>query len=60
MVELREYKDEFLYLTTIGRNSGKPHEIEIWYVKHGYCYNLIAEHREQAYWVKNIQRNQDV
>ena len=60
MVGSREFKDEYLYLTTIGRNSGKPHEIEIWYVKHGLCYYLIAEHREQAHWVKNIQRNQDI
>ena len=44
----------FLYLTTTGRNSGQPREIEIWFAGHGERYYLIAEHREQANWVRNI------
>ena len=57
MVEPREYKPEFLYLTTVGWKSGKPHEIEIWYVAHGDCFYLISEGREDAHWAKNIQHN---
>lgn len=49
------YNPEFLYLTTIGRKSGLPREIEIWYVAHEGCYYLCAEHREQTQWVQNIQ-----
>lgn len=44
----------FLYLTTTGRKSGAPHQIEIWFVQHGACYYVVAERREQADWVKNI------
>jgi deazaflavin-dependent oxidoreductase (nitroreductase family) len=47
-------KAEFLYLTTQGRKSGKPHEIEIWYVSHGGRYYLCAEQRERSDWVQNI------
>jgi deazaflavin-dependent oxidoreductase (nitroreductase family) len=52
---MRAYNPEYLYLTTTGRKSGLPREIEIWYVAHGGCYYLIAEGREKADWVQNIQ-----
>jgi deazaflavin-dependent oxidoreductase (nitroreductase family) len=55
-----EYKPEFLYLTTTGRKSGLPREIEIWYVAHEGCYYLCAERREQTQWVQNIQQNEAV
>jgi len=45
----------FLYLTTSGRISGQPREIEIWFTEHGGRFYLIAEHRERANWVRNIQ-----
>ncbi len=45
---------KYLYLTTTGRISGNPHEIEIWYVEHEGCYYLISEKREAAHWVQNI------
>lgn len=48
---------QYLYLTTIGRRSGEPREIEIWFTTHGERYYLIAEHREQTQWVKNIRHN---
>jgi deazaflavin-dependent oxidoreductase (nitroreductase family) len=48
------YKDEFLYLTTTGRKSGQPHEIEIWYVPYAGRYYLCAEGRERANWVQNL------
>lgn len=54
---MREYKDEFFYLITIGRNSGDPHEIEIWYVEHGGRFYLVSEFPDRADWVKNIQQN---
>jgi deazaflavin-dependent oxidoreductase (nitroreductase family) len=43
----------FLYLTTRGRRSGQPREIEIWYTHHDGRYYVIAEHAESD-WVKNI------
>ena len=57
MVEGREYKTEFLYLTTIGRKTGTPHEIEIWYVPHGNCYYLISGGKTAAHWVQNLLHN---
>ena len=46
---------QFLYLTTIGRKSGLPREIEIWFVEFDGKYFVLAEHGEQADWVKNIR-----
>jgi deazaflavin-dependent oxidoreductase (nitroreductase family) len=48
---------QFLYLTTIGRTTGLPREIEIWFVVCRYRFYLFAETREAAGWVKNIRRN---
>jgi len=45
---------DHLYLTTTGRRSGLPREIEIWFTAHGGRYFVIAEHREQTGWVQNI------
>ena len=46
---------KFLYLITTGHRSGKPHEIEIWYVEHQGRYYIISERREAAHWVRNIR-----
>jgi deazaflavin-dependent oxidoreductase (nitroreductase family) len=47
--------DEFLYLTTTGRVSGQPREIEIWFTEHAGRYYVIAEHGERAQWVRNLR-----
>jgi deazaflavin-dependent oxidoreductase (nitroreductase family) len=49
--------ESFLYVITRGWKSGQPHEIEIWYVQHQDSYYIVAEHRERAHWVQNIQRD---
>src|SRR5689334_17017300 len=46
---------QYLYLTTSGRRTGQPREIEIWFIEHEQRFYLIAEHRERAQWVRNIQ-----
>ena len=46
---------DFLYLTTIGRHSGQPREIEIWFTRRSGRYYLVAEHREAAQWVQNLR-----
>lgn len=51
---------EFLYLTTTGRRSGQPREIEIWFTRHEGRYYLIAEHGNQASWVQNLRTNPQV
>ena len=50
----------FLYLTTTGRRSGLPREIEIWFTERDGHYYLIAEHHERANWVLNIQAHSHV
>jgi deazaflavin-dependent oxidoreductase (nitroreductase family) len=48
---------QYLYLTTIGRKTGLPREIEIWFVSFDSKYFILAGHRENAHWVKNIRAN---
>jgi deazaflavin-dependent oxidoreductase (nitroreductase family) len=42
-------------LTTTGRRSGQPREIEIWFTQRDGRYYLIAEHRERTQWVRNLR-----
>ena len=49
-----------LYLTTVGRRTGLPREIEIWFVVHCDRFYLFSETGEAAAWVKNIRRNPGV
>jgi deazaflavin-dependent oxidoreductase (nitroreductase family) len=51
---LRPGEAEFLYLTTIGRRSGRPREIEIWFTERDGRYYVIAEHGLRAHWVQNL------
>jgi deazaflavin-dependent oxidoreductase (nitroreductase family) len=45
------------YLTTTGRKTGKPHEIEIWFgIRDGTLY-LLSGGGDSADWVKNIRRD---
>ena len=51
---------QVLYLTTIGRLTALPREIEIWFVICRERFYLFAETSERAGWVKNIKRNSEV
>jgi deazaflavin-dependent oxidoreductase (nitroreductase family) len=51
---------QVLHLTTVGRRTGLPREIEIWFVVWCERLYLFAETREAAGWVKNITRNPKV
>jgi deazaflavin-dependent oxidoreductase (nitroreductase family) len=50
-------KLEYLYLTTVGRVSGQPREIEIWFVESEGRLYILAEHFRGAQWVRNIELN---
>lgn len=55
--DLDQLKDEdFCYLTTTGRISGRPHTIEIWFALDGKTLYLLAGGREKSDWVKNVLR----
>jgi deazaflavin-dependent oxidoreductase (nitroreductase family) len=47
-------EERYCYLTTIGRVSGEPREIEIWFGLEGETLYALAEGRERANWVKNL------
>ena len=49
----------YLYLTTTGRVTGQPREIEIWFTEHSGHFYLVAE-RESNNWVRNIQSQPQV
>ena len=50
---------QYLYLSTTGRVSGQPREIEIWFTEHGGRFYLVAE-RENANFVRNIKSQPQV
>jgi deazaflavin-dependent oxidoreductase (nitroreductase family) len=52
--------EDFCYLTTIGRVSGRPHEIEIWFALDAGTLYMLAGSGMNADWVKNLQRNSQV
>jgi deazaflavin-dependent oxidoreductase (nitroreductase family) len=50
-------REEYLYLTTTGRVSGRPREIEIWFVEAEGKFYILAEHRHKTKWVRNVLMN---
>jgi deazaflavin-dependent oxidoreductase (nitroreductase family) len=56
----RHSNEQFLYLTTIGRKTGLPREIEIWFVERESRIYILAEHGYNAHWVQNILANPSV
>ena len=49
--------EPYVYLTTIGRRTGRPHRIEIWFAAQDGRLYLLSGGREQADWVRNLQAN---
>lgn len=45
----------YCYLTTTGRVTGKPHEIEIWFGMDGDTIYLLSGGGETSDWVKNMR-----
>ncbi len=45
----------YVYLTTTGRRTGRPHTIEIWAAAHAGRLYLMAGGRERADWVRNLR-----
>jgi len=46
--------DDYCYLTTTGRRTGRPHRIEIWYAIDGSTLYLLAGGGRSADWVQNL------
>ncbi len=53
-------KEDYCYLTTTGRMSGQPHEIEIWFgILDGTLY-LLSGGGDKSDWVKNLLKSSEV
>jgi deazaflavin-dependent oxidoreductase (nitroreductase family) len=50
---------EFLYLTTRGRKTGRPREIEIWFTQRGDHFYTIAEY-PTSHWIQNLRAHSQV
>lgn len=53
-------KEEYCYLTTKGRVTGKPHRIEIWFGMDGGSLYLLSGGRNASDWVKNLKKEPNV
>src|SRR5262249_4866622 len=45
--------DDFCYVTTTGRRTGRPHRIEIWYAADGNTLYLLSGGGRGSDWVQN-------
>lgn len=52
--------EQYCYLTTCGRKTGKPHEIEIWFGIQGDSLYLLAAEGHKSDWVKNLLHDPNV
>jgi len=48
--------EQYCYLTTRGRVSGRPHRIEIWFALDGTTLYLLSGGRERSDWVRNLRQ----
>jgi deazaflavin-dependent oxidoreductase (nitroreductase family) len=63
MPDLRMLAEEdFCYLTTTGRVSGRPHEIEMWFslVPETQTLYMLSGGRDHSDWVRNLRRDPEV
>ena len=47
--------DAVCHLQTIGRTTGRPRTIEIWFATDGTRIYLLAGGRDRAHWVRNLR-----
>jgi deazaflavin-dependent oxidoreductase (nitroreductase family) len=46
-------EEDFCYLTTTGRISGRPHTVEIWFALNEQTIYMLSGGRDKSDWVKN-------
>ena len=52
--------EDFCYLTTTGRVTGRPHTVEIWFALYGSTLYILSGGLDRADWVKNALRQPQV
>jgi deazaflavin-dependent oxidoreductase (nitroreductase family) len=53
----RRAGEQYVYLTTIGRRTGRPHRIEIWFAAENGRMYLLSGRRDLSDWVRNLRAN---
>lgn len=51
---------QFCYLTTFGRTTGRPHEVEIWFAAAGGRLYMLSGGGDASDWVQNMVANPEV
>jgi len=52
--------EDYCYLTTTGRVTGRPHEIEIWFALERDTVYMLSGGRARSDWVRNARAKPDV
>jgi len=52
--------EDYCYLTTTGRRTGRPHEIEIWFALDGGVLYLLSGGGHRSDWVRNLEAEPSV
>jgi deazaflavin-dependent oxidoreductase (nitroreductase family) len=52
--------ESFCYVTTVGRRTGRPHTIEIWFGQSDGTLYLLSGGGDRSDWVRNVQANPEV
>jgi deazaflavin-dependent oxidoreductase (nitroreductase family) len=52
--------EDFCYVTTVGRTTGKPHTIEIWFALLGSVLYILAGDGERSDTVRNLRKQPSV
>jgi deazaflavin-dependent oxidoreductase (nitroreductase family) len=53
-------REQFCYLDTVGRHSGRVHTIEIWFALRGATLYMLSGGRDRSDWVRNLVRTPEV
>jgi deazaflavin-dependent oxidoreductase (nitroreductase family) len=56
MLDVALAAEDYCYVTTTGRVTGKPHRIEIWFAASGDTIYILAGGGDRSDWVKNAKR----
>ena len=58
--KIESVKDaKYIYLTTIGRKTGKPHKVELWFA-YAASKIYLSHEGERTDWMKNLTKNRIV
>jgi deazaflavin-dependent oxidoreductase (nitroreductase family) len=52
--------ENFCYVSTVGRLSGRPHTIEIWFGYNEGTLYLLSGGGDRSDWVRNLKKNPEV